>query len=76
MLVILRTGMTLISKVEQLDEEPACHLSQPYMVRDDGTLAPWPIWSNDDEILLYSETLATIVEPAEEIRLKYEQVTK
>jgi len=30
----------------------------------------------DTDILLYSETLATIVEPTEEIRAKYESVTK
>ena len=76
MLVILRTGMTLISKVEQLEEEPSCHLQEPYMVRDDGTLHPWPLYTVDKDILLYSETLATIVEPTEEIRAKYEQVTK
>ena len=75
-LVILRTGMTLISKVEQLDAEPSCHLQDPYLVKDDGTLTPWPLHTVDRDILLYSETLATIVEPTEEIRAKYESVTK
>ena len=75
-LVILRTGMTLISKVEQLEEEPSCHLQEPYLVNADGTLQPWPLHTVDTDILLYSETLATIVEPTEEIRAKYEQVTK
>ena len=76
MLVILRTGLSLISKVEQLEEEPSCHLQDPYMVKDDGTLHPWPLHTVDTDILLYSETLATIVEPTEEIRAKYESVTK
>ena len=75
-LVILRTGMTLISKVEQFDAEPSCHLQDPYLVKDDGTLNPWPLHTVDKDILLYSETLATIVEPTEEIRAKYESVTK
>ena len=76
MLVILRTGLTLISKAEQLEEEPSCHLNQPYLVKDDGTLDPWPRYSNDDDVLLYSESLATMVEPTDDIRKKYKQVTE
>ena len=76
MIVVLKNGTHLVSKVEQLDEEPACHLQEPYQVKDDGTLTPWPLWTLDQDILLYSETLATIVEPTDEIRKKYESVTK
>ena len=76
MLVILRTGLTLISQVEQMEEEPSCHLNKPYLVRDDGTLEPWPRYSNDDDVLLYSESLATMVEPTDDIRKKYKQVTE
>ena len=76
MVVILRSGMHLISKVEQLDEEPNCHLEDPYLIRDDGTLEPWPRYTTDTDVLLYSETLATIVEPTNEIKKKYEIVTK
>ena len=76
MVVILRSGIHLISKVEQLDEEPNCHLEDPYLITDDGTLEPWPRYTTDTDVLLYSETLATIVEPTNEIKNKYEIVTK
>ena len=76
MVVILRSGIHLISKVEQLEEEPNCHLQDPYLVKDDGTLEPWPRYTTDTDVLLYSETLATIVEPTNEIKKKYEIVTK
>ena len=76
MVVILRSGIHLISKVEQLDEEPNCHLEDPYLIKDDGTLEPWPRYTPDTDVLLYSETLATIVEPTNEIKKKYEIVTK
>ena len=76
MVVILRSGIHLISKVEQLDEDPNCHLEDPYLIRDDGTLEPWPRYTTDTDVLLYSETLATIVEPTNEIKKKYEIVTK
>ena len=76
MVVILRSGIHLISKVEQMEEEPNCHLQDPYLIKDDGTLEPWPRYTNDVDVLLYSETLATIVEPTNEIKKKYEIVTK
>ena len=76
MVVILRSGIHLISKVEQLEEEPNCHLQDPYLIKDDGTLEPWPSYTIDTDVLLYSETLATIVEPTNEIKKKYEIVTK
>jgi len=74
--VILKSGIHLISQVEQLDDEPNCHLQDPYLIRDDGTLEPWPRYTSDTDVLLYSETLATIVEPTSEIKKKYEIVTK
>ena len=76
MVVILKSGIHIISKVEQMEEEPNCHLQDPYLIRDDGTLEPWPRYTTDTDVLLYSETLATIVEPTNEIKKKYEIVTK
>ena len=76
MVVILRSGIHLISKVEQLEEEPNCHLQDPYLIKDDGTLEPGPRYTTDTDVLLYAETLATIVEPTNEIKKKYEIVTK
>ena len=75
-LIILKSGIELITMAEQLEEEPSCHMQDPYMIKDDGTLEPWPRYTNDTDILLYSETIATIVEPDADIRKKYEIVTK
>ena len=75
-LIILKRGVNLVCMAEQLDEEPSCHMEHPYLIKDDGTLEPWPRYTNDTDILLYSETIATIVEPDDAIRKKYETVTK
>tara|TARA_B100001121_G_C18657237_1_gene607048 strand:- start:82 stop:330 length:249 start_codon:yes stop_codon:yes gene_type:complete len=75
-LIILKSGIHLITKAEQLEEEPSCHMQDPYMIKDDGTLEPWPRYTTDTDVLLYSETIATIVEPTNEIKKKYETVTK
>ena len=75
-LIILKSGVNLVCMAEQLDEEPSCHMEHPYLIKDDGTLEPWPRYTNDTDILLYSETIATIVTPTEELKKKYELVTK
>ena len=75
-LIILKSGIHLITKVEQLDEEPSCHMQDPYKIKEDGTLEPWPRYTTDTDVLLYSETIATIVTPTAELKKKYETVTK
>ena len=75
-LIILKSGVNLVCMAEQLDEEPSCHMEHPYLIKDDGTLEPWPRYTTDTDILLYSETIATIVTPTAELKKKYETVTK
>ena len=76
MIIILKSGVHLISKVEQLDEEPSCHLQDPYLIKDDGTLEPWPSYTDDVDILIYSDFIATIVNATSAMKAKYKAVTK
>ena len=76
MIIILKSGVHLISKVEQLEEEPSCHLQDPYLIKDDGTLEPWPSYTDDVDILIYSEIIATIVNATSAMKAKYKAVTK
>ena len=76
MIVILKSGIHLISKVEQLEEEPSCHLQDPYLIKDDRTLEPWPSYTDDVDILIYSEIIATIVNATSAMKAKYKAVTK
>ena len=75
-LIILKSGIELIAMAEQMDEEPSCHMQDPYLITKDGTLEPWPRYTTDTDVLLYSETIATIVTPKSELKKKYETVTK
>ena len=75
-LIILKSGIELITMAEQLEEEPSCHMQDPYLIKADGTLEPWPRYTIDTDILLYSETIATIVTPTAELKKKYKTVTK
>ena len=75
-LIILKSRIELIAMSEQMDEEPSCHMQDPYLITKDGTLEPWPRYTTDTDVLLYSETIATIVTPTSELKKKYETVTK
>ena len=75
-LIILKSGIELITMAEQLEEEPSCYMQDPYLIKEDGTLEPWPRYTTDTDVLLYSETIATIVTPTSELKKKYETVTK
>ena len=70
-LLLLKSGIYLITKIETLDEEPAAHLEQPYPITTDGMLEPWPLHTDDQDVLIYSDTIATILEPTQEILDKY-----
>lgn len=74
-LILLKSGTYLISQIETLDEEPAAHLFQPFQVKNDGTLEPWPLHTVDDDVLIYSDTIATILEPKEDVLKKYKTCT-
>ena len=72
-LILLSTGLTLISQTEELEYEPKVHLIQPYVVggKTKVTLTRWPDHTNDEHILLKSDSLLTICEPTEEIIKMY-----
>ena len=73
LLLILKTGQTLISLSDQLPEEPRVHLKEPYEVggKTKLTLSPWPPYTDEKDILLSSDTLLTVVEPNESLRDTY-----
>ena len=39
-LIILKSGIELVTMAEQLEEEPSCHMQDPYKINEDGTLEP------------------------------------
>ena len=73
LLLILKTGQTLISLSDQLPEEPRVHLKEPHEVggKTKLTLSPWPQYTDEKDILLSSDTLLTVVEPNESLRDAY-----
>ena len=72
-LLLLKTGEYIISRVEELEYEPKVHLILPYLVsgKTKTTLSQWPLYSEDDHILLNSDNLLTVCTPTPEIRNAY-----
>ena len=73
MLLVLKTGETLISATEQLEMEPRCHLDRPYLVsgKTKVTLSAWPPHAADQHILLNTDSLLTVCEPSPAIKAMY-----
>ena len=65
LLVLLKSGTTLIYLSEELEYEPKCHLIEPHEVTGKSkiTLTPWPPHTDEKNILLHSDSLLTVVEP-------------
>lgn len=73
MLLVLKTGETLVSATEQLEMEPRCHLERPYLVggKSKVTLSAWPAHAADQHILLHSDSLLTVCEPSPTVKAMY-----
>ena len=77
-LILLKTGLTLISLTDELEYEPKVHLVNPHVVSGKAklTLTPWPDYTDDEHILLHSDSLLTICEPTDQVRQAYEKKVK
>jgi len=73
-LVLLKGYQTyLIAQSDQLELEPRCRLFEPMLVSGTSkvTLTPWPLYTDEKHILLYSDSLLTVMEPTDKIRDAY-----
>ena len=72
-LILLRNGTYLISQISEMEMEPSCFLADPMEIVD-GVLRTFPRYSKQRNVLLYSESLATLAEPDPEILSKYQAI--
>ncbi len=72
-IVLLKTGQTLVSQIEELDYEPKVHLYQPYLVsgKTKLTLTRWPEYVVDEHVLLHSDSLLTAGQPQDKVAKAY-----
>ena len=77
-IIVLKSGITLVSLVEQMDYEPAVHMFRPHTFsgKTKIVLTPWPEQSTDEHVLINTDSLLTICEPTDVIRKVYEGKVK
>jgi hypothetical protein len=78
--LLLPNNQVLISQIDDVGAdigEPDCKLTNPYLMKDDGTMEPWLInISRQDIFMISSDKILTISEPMPTLLEKYENLTK
>ena len=76
--IVLLTGTTLIATIEEVSNElgePDCRLIEPYVVTPEGTVEPWLLnVTNQNEVMISSDKILTLVDPKTTLLAKYEAV--
>lgn len=72
-IILLKNGTYLIALTETLDFEPKAHLESPHEITGKTRLAltPWPLHTEEKDILLFSTDILTAVPPTEEVLDSY-----
>ena len=77
-MIVLLTGTTLIATIEEVTNElgaPDCKLIEPYVVTPEGTVEPWLLnVTNQNEVMISSDKILTLVDPKTPLLAKYEAV--
>jgi hypothetical protein len=72
--------MLLISQIEEVGAdigEPDCKLTEPFVINSDGTLSPWLIEiTNDNQFMMSSDKILTLVDPKPTLLEKYQDLLK
>ena len=78
MVVVLITGTKLIATLEEVTTElgePDCKLVEPYVITEHDTLEPWLLnITNQNEVMISSDKILTLVDPKTTLLAKYEDV--
>lgn len=78
--IVLTNNQILISQIDEVGADigqPDCKLTNPYMLKDDGTMEPWLISiSRQDIFMISSDKILTLTEPMPTLVEKYEDLTK
>ena len=79
--IVLQSGEILISQVEEVPAldigDPNCKLIEPFVLGENDTLSPWLIdVTNENEFMICSDKILTIVESKPTLLEKYQNLIK
>ena len=80
-LIVLTNQLKLVSQIEEVPAavpgEPDCKMVEPMVVTDDNTLTPWLVdVTSQNEFMISSDKILTLVDPKPTLLEKYEKLIK
>ena len=80
-LIILTNNLKLVSQIEEVGAavpgEPDCKLLEPFILGEQDTLAPWLVdVTSQNEFMISSDKILTLVDPKPTLLEKYEKLIK
>ena len=80
-LLILTNNLKLITQIEEVAAavpgEPDCKMIEPYVLGEQDTLSPWLVdCTNQNEFMISSDKILTMLEPKPTLLEKYQNLIK
>ena len=79
-ILVMPNNLILLSQIDEVGgdiDEPDCKLTEPFIVNEDGTLSPWLVnVTNQNDMVIHSDKILTIVEPTGTLVDKYTELVK
>jgi hypothetical protein len=79
--LVLTNKQILVSQLEEVAPldigDPNCKLIEPFVLNEDGSLSPWLIdVTNENEFMICSDKILTLVDPKPTLLEKYQDLIK
>ena len=79
--LVLTNKQILVSQIKEVAPmdigDPNCKLIEPFLINEDDTLSPWLIdVTNDNEFMICSDKILTLVEAKPTLLEKYQNLIK
>ena len=79
--ILLTNNQILVSQIDEVPAavpgEPDCKLTKPFVLTSDGMLESWLMTATrDEEFMISSDKIMTLVDPTPTLLEKYEDLTK
>ena len=79
--LVLTNKQILISQIEEVAPldigDPNCKMIEPFLLNEDGTLSPWLIdVTNENEFMICSDKILTLVDAKPTLLEKYQNLIK
>ena len=79
-LIVLTNNHKLVSQIDEVTSElgePDCKLTEPFLLKEEGTLTPWLVEvSNENVFMITSDKILTLTETKPTLLEKYQDLLK